>query len=56
MADDGAPIRISRNPGGMMWHVDYGDGTEQNFPSLEEAQEAARRIAESEGRDIVIEE
>ena len=48
------PIRISQNSGGMMYRVDYGDGIEQNFPSLQQAMDAARSIADQEGRDIEV--
>jgi len=53
MATD--PIRI-RQVGGGMVEVDYGGGTLQNFPSLPEAEQAAQRVAEDEGREVLIED
>jgi hypothetical protein len=37
-----------------MWHVDYRDGSEQNFPSREEAISAANDVARREGRKVEI--
>jgi Uncharacterized protein conserved in bacteria (DUF2188) len=48
------PIKVTNRDG--MWEVDYGGGTTQNFPSRGEAEQAARRIADDEGRDVEIEE
>lgn len=50
-----SPIRISKLDGGM-YEVDYGGGTTQNFPTLGEAEQAARPITDDEGRDVEISE
>ena len=48
------PIRVYRERD--MWHVDYGEGVTQAFPSREEAESAADAVEEAEDRPVVVEE
>ena len=48
------PIRVYKERD--MWHVDYGEGVTQAFPSREEAESAADAVAEAEDRPVVVEE
>ena len=48
------PIRVYKERD--MWHVDFGEGVTQDFPSREEAESAADAVAEAEDRPVVVEE
>ena len=48
------PIRVYKER--EMWHVDYGDGVTEAFPSREEAESAADAVSEAEDRPVVVEE
>ena len=48
------PIRVYKERD--LWHVDYGEGLTEGFPSREEAESAADAVSEAEDRPVVVEE
>jgi hypothetical protein len=48
------PIRVYKE--GDMWHVDLGEGVTERYASREEAEWVAEAVAESEEREVVVED
>jgi hypothetical protein len=54
MPESGLPIRVYKEHD--VWHVDYGEGETEDYPSREEAETAAEAVAQAQERTVVVEE